>query len=487
MVNVTPGYRRALNISVTLFWLVMTGMLIQRHYGFFHLAGPPPRSSLTLPDIEEQWMGVYQYGEKVGYLSRKISPVPAGYSMDETFRIKTRIMGVEKDLMTSLNADLDHSLRLVSFAAKITADLDIDVSGKVRGNDLTLIINSSGAKTIKNIHLRKEPTLEGPAFAAMLRDLRPGERITVPVFDPALMDIKNLGLTIEAKEKILSLGKWREAYRVNGNMDGIDFNVWMTENGEILKEETPMGLLFLKEAKGDALKIGHPSLDLISQASVPLNMKLPPNISYLKIRISGIDFNGLEIDGGRQTLGGNILEVTREKIGTGMKGYRTQMMDHALDRYLCESVFLQTKNRDIVTLAKKIVKNEKDPLVSARLIHDWVYRNIEKTPAITIPTAVDVLKTKKGDCNEHAVLFTAIARSAGIPAKIAIGLVYKDGFYYYHAWPEFYAGQWISADPTLGQFPADASHIRLITGELGEQGRILSVIGKIRIEVLAYR
>ena len=101
--------------------------------------------------------------------------------------------------------------------------------------------------------------------------------------------------------------------------------------------------------------------------------------------------------------------------------------------------------------------------------------------------ATDVLRTKKGDCNEHATLFTALARAAGIPAKIAVGLTYKDGFFYYHAWSEIFAGQWIAVDPTLGQFPADAGHIRLITGDLDRQVQVLPVINKIRIEGLEYR
>jgi transglutaminase-like putative cysteine protease len=133
------------------------------------------------------------------------------------------------------------------------------------------------------------------------------------------------------------------------------------------------------------------------------------------------------------------------------------------------------------------VKDEKDPLVAARLIHEWVYKNIEKVPTVTLPVATDVLKTKKGDCNEHTTLFTALARAAGIPSKIAVGLTYKDGFFYYHAWPEFNAEKWIAADPTLGQFPADASHIRLVTGDLDRQIQILPVINKIRIEGLEYR
>ena len=148
---------------------------------------------------------------------------------------------------------------------------------------------------------------------------------------------------------------------------------------------------------------------------------------------------------------------------------------------------IQSKDSKIVSMAKEIVRDEKDTLKRARLIYDWVYRNIRKTPAITIPMAAEVLRSRRGDCNEHTTLYTALARAAGIPTRIALGLTYKDGFFYYHAWPEIFIGQWIAIDPTLGQFPADAAHIRITSGEIDKQMQILSVIGKIKIEGLEYR
>ncbi len=490
--HVMFSYRKTFYIAVTLFWLVTMGMLMQRHYGTFHLSGrfsgPVLQSSFTPSDIsEEQWMGVYLNGEKIGYLSRKISPTPDGYTMDEAFRVKMIVMGEEKDIETLLNAALDRSLKLLLFTAKLKADVDIELSGNVKGNDLYLTINSSGVKTTKEIHLSKVPTLNGPAITGMLRGLKPGDKISVPVFDPTLIGVEDLELKVAAKEKIMSLGKMQETYKVNGNMKGIEFSTWITESGEVLREESPMGFLLVKETKNDALKIARPSLDLISQAAVPFKIKLPPDVSYLKVRVTGISFKGLELDGGRQKLTGDVLEINKEIIDKRLKTQNTEFRGSAFDEYLKDTIFIQSKDPQIKALAREITKDEKDTIIAARLIYDWVYINIKKVPTTSIPMAKDVLRTKRGDCNEHTTLFTALARAAGIPAKIAVGLTYKDGFFYYHAWPEIYAGKWIAVDPTLGQFPADAGHIRLIAGDLDRQIQILPVINKIHIEGLEYR
>jgi transglutaminase-like putative cysteine protease len=73
-----------------------------------------------------------------------------------------------------------------------------------------------------------------------------------------------------------------------------------------------------------------------------------------------------------------------------------------------------------------------------------------------------------------------------------VGLVHMHGAFYYHAWPEVYleeagGGLWLPVDPTLNQFPADATHIRLARGGLDRQAALLAVIGRARMNVLELR
>ena len=114
---------------------------------------------------------------------------------------------------------------------------------------------------------------------------------------------------------------------------------------------------------------------------------------------------------------------------------------------------------------------------------------VEKKPTVSLPSALEVLRTKVGDCNEHTALFVALARSIGIPARINVGLAYVRGAFYYHAWPEVYIdegkgrGLWLPVDPTFNQFPADATHLRLARGGLDKQAAILPLIGKAEDDV----
>ena len=113
-----------------------------------------------------------------------------------------------------------------------------------------------------------------------------------------------------------------------------------------------------------------------------------------------------------------------------------------------------------------------------------MYNQIEKQVTITVPSAVEVLDTRRGDCNEHTILFVALARAVGLPARTAAGLVYANGNFYYHAWPEVYLGEWVAVDPTFGQFPADASHLRFTIGGLARQMELIRLIGRVSLDVI---
>jgi hypothetical protein len=99
-----------------------------------------------------------------------------------------------------------------------------------------------------------------------------------------------------------------------------------------------------------------------------------------------------------------------------------------------------------------------------------------------VPSAVQVLEARRGDCNEHTVLYVALARALGLPARTAVGLVYVNGAFFYHAWPEVWLGEWVAVDPTFGQHPADAAHLRFVVGGLAQQVEVVRLIGRLSID-----
>jgi transglutaminase-like putative cysteine protease len=162
---------------------------------------------------------------------------------------------------------------------------------------------------------------------------------------------------------------------------------------------------------------------------------------------------------------------------------RQDLPENEKQEYLRPTPFIQSDHPEIRRLAGEIAGEPREPLEQARRINDWVYRNIRKQPVVSIPSALEVLRQRMGDCNEHAALFTALVRAAGIPARLQAGIIYQEGKFFYHAWVQVHLGSWISVDPTLNQLPADATHIRLVEGDLDQQVDLVKIIGRLKVEV----
>jgi len=471
-------FGKIIAVVIGALWLVTMAMLVQRHYGSFE--APAGDSAPPSWMLEESWAGIYQGTNKVGYASGKMTPTEDGYMAVEDSFMKLTVMGSEKDITMTSEAQLDKALRLRSFTFKLESDVNVEIDGKVQGRDVVMTLDMGGVKTDKTIHMTEAPYMS-PTLTPLLKNLAPGKKIRVPMVDPSTLAGDEMTIEVLGKDKITVMGLARETYKLRGMFKGAEFTMWATDEGEVIKQES-MGITFIKESEEEAKKLGTSSADLIADIAVPVDAEISEGATHLKVRLLGIDTEGLELDGGVQKLtDGNVVEINVPKTLEGV------VKSEGLDQYLGNDFLLETDDPAIKSRAAEIVSNESDTLKKARLIERWVFSNVRKVPTMTLPSALEVLRSMRGDCNEHTSLYTALARAAGVPTRIAVGIVYQDGKFYYHAWPEIYLNDWVPIDPTLGQFPADATHIRLLTGGLDKQLRLGSVIGKLKIEVVEAR
>jgi len=143
-------------------------------------------------------------------------------------------------------------------------------------------------------------------------------------------------------------------------------------------------------------------------------------------------------------------------------------------------------NPEIQALARKAVGDAANPEEKVRRLVAFVDGYVEDEDCNTSLSALDVLRNRKGDCSEHTVLFIALCRALGVPAREITGLMYGGdelGAFGGHAWAEVALdGRWVSADPTWGEFPVDATHIKLDEGDKGENG-LRFLVGAIKAEV----
>lgn len=100
------------------------------------------------------------------------------------------------------------------------------------------------------------------------------------------------------------------------------------------------------------------------------------------------------------------------------------------------------------TLAADIIKEKQanSPLTKARALYDYVIDNVRyaKQGIYGTGDANYACDSKSGNCTEFHSLFISLARSAGIPARFAVGAGIPSarntgGVDGYHCWAEFYA------------------------------------------------
>lgn len=454
--------KRLIPIFIILFWITTTFLLIHRYTPNTELdikSQSLHAGTALLQADKKRWMGIYLKGKKIGFVSSRFHEEIDGYAVHEEIKMRFMILGTLQDIHSTTNVSLSPDFKIRSFRFTMDKAQDIKIKGVIQNKILILDIETAGNKSRQEIQLNETPQIPLTVIPYLLRKgIKSGMRARFPVFDPTTLSTKNMLVDVVGKEKILLNNNEVDAFKIRGDLNGIPLMMWIDEQGDVLKEEGLMGFTLVAEPMAEAMKLLVSSSeisDLITQTVIPFNIKLPHDISYLKVRLRGIDFEGLELSGGRQTIKGDILEIMKEDINVSSKGVSERYLSLPIyglkiQQFLKDSPFIQSKNPRIVNLANEITRGEKDPLSAGRLLWAWVFKNIEKTPSITIPSAIDVLNTRKGDCNEHTALYTALARSIGLPTRISVGLVYKDSHFYYHAWPEIFVGRWIAIDPTLG-------------------------------------
>jgi hypothetical protein len=138
-------------------------------------------------------------------------------------------------------------------------------------------------------------------------------------------------------------------------------------------------------------------------------------------------------------------------------------------------------------MADKLTAGQTEVMEKVGALNAWVFRNLSFDMAGNSATALRVLRSRKGDCTEHALLLVALSRSLNIPAREVGGYTYSDqeGAFWAHAWAQIYNGtRWIDVDPAWDEIGVNATHILSTT--IDKPMAEIGFFGKMQIEVLDF-
>jgi hypothetical protein len=457
-------------------------------------------------------------GATIGYASSRIDTLTEGFVLEDEMRLRINALGSQVPASARTEIKLSETLQLEGFRFALRSDFgDFRVVGAMAGDTLLdLEIDAGG--DLQSLSL---PT-DGPVVLPQVMPIhftlgaepQPGTTYGFEVFDPSIMERQLVTIEVLGRETLIfpdsvefdeSVGLWIpatqdtvETWHVRQGFGGVELESWLDPDGLVVRATSPHGYTIERtafeiawaayrelELSGAGPAVLEPT-DIIERTAISVGAQLPrgDRIAGLTVRLRNVGLGGFDLEGERQRLSGDTLYVAAEPLPAGV-GYRLPAKRDEWDGELEPTPLIQADDPEIRRTVEGVLAEESDPLRAAERLTRWVYDNLEKEITLSVPSARQVLDMRRGDCNEHTVLYVALARSAGLPARTAAGLVYVRDRFYYHAWPEVWLDRWVPVDPTLGQFPADASHLRFVIGGLARQVELVRLIGLLQLDVVS--
>jgi hypothetical protein len=450
---------------------------------------------------EETWELLTMQGSRVGHRHTRVRPfVERG----------RRLVRLDTELVLRVARFGDDTQTRLQVQSVETQSV---VEGAVDGQQLRLTTRSAGSRVQQTLPWSDDAR----GFLAVEQSLAakpmaPGERRSIrSLSPPPLLQVATTNLVARDEEPTELRSGSEKLLRIDASTVGgpgqpaLEMTLWTDKQGLVKKTRfADLDMVSYTTIRELALhEDGAAPFDLGDFSVVKLDRPLPaghetPRATY-RVELSGDDPARVFASGPSQqasSLGDGAAELTVRALrpDTPADGFPAgsgspQPAD------LEPNALVQSNDPQVKELAERAAGGRRDPWTVAKLLEAFVHRSIrEKNFSQAFASAADVARTLEGDCTEHAVLLAALARANGIPARVAIGLVYMPGDqgFGYHMWNELWIdGRWIPMDGTLGLGGIGAGHLKLADSNLaGADGYssflpVAQVLGRLKVQVLA--
>jgi len=468
--------------------------------------------------MSESWMGVYMGGIKVGYShNEEFSLIKNGKKLKKSFSESwmkvARLGGNSIEIATMQESIYDEKGKPLECIMRIKMSESETVMRAEIGADKILF--KSGDKIIKELPYEEEFYLEVPVEKIIEEDgLKPGNKSNFKILDFTSYSLVDFSFEVIGKEDVLILGKKMRLWHAKGETTYViplSIEEWIDESGNSwrsINKTSFTTLTSIRMPKEKALEVSEETFDIAFSTIIKPNVTFenPQKIQRVTFKLSGISADKIKnfpFDDGNQ----KIIEVGKDYVivQTSSQIFKEEeailfpVKDKEFRRFLKSSAFCQAEDPEIQKVAKKIIGQERNSWRASKKIAEWVEKEMTANYYVGFATAKEIIKNREGDCSEYTVLTVALCRAVGIPARAAVGIMYGQGIFAYHMWPEVYVGRWISLDSKWlavdnksGEYYTDATHIKLGRSLLDENifkemaQAISEIIGKLKLEIIDY-
>jgi transglutaminase-like putative cysteine protease len=456
---------------------------------------------------EKTYYAVEKAGNLVGFIEIAERPGETeGHRRGPTdthILMRLTLLGQPVDLTMHETRRFDPQTGRVSFIeGEIhTPQGSISATAEIEGD--RILFTPLGSRDPVTIPLEADLYLdEGRLISALAERFAVGDDwpITLKSFDPARGRILERRFSPVGLETIVLDGVAYECVvlDVDHLTTGASERQWIDPQAELMiRTELSDGTVIYLADSTVPSRIRRASIDSMIFATVDARIDDVQRISYMKVRATirsygeVVTADSLNVPGQRfegtvdDNLIDGIFEVGYPRYdGRNAPPFPPDFSDlEDLQPYLGAGFMIEADDPVLAEKARELTEGAEDSWDAVRRLADWVGHEIEG--AIVLGSARQTYDAGKGECGGHTRLFTAFARSVGIPARMVSGGVYTDikgGSFGQHVWSEVWMGEevgWVPLDTTFRESTyVDSGHIRL-GGMTGFQ--------PLTIEVLDYR
>lgn len=356
-----------------------------------------------------------------------------------------------------------------------------EACGVLKGDKMHIRTTSAGYSSEKTVDWEDGAMMqEGLRLLLKKHGLEKGTQVTGKGFDAESESIISFSYTVSGVEEVDLLGKVARAVNIKtvaeygaSTMETVE---WLNDDLETMKSSADvmgMNIETVLCEKEYALSNNSPAeIFTASFIDAPKPLSRKDVRGKLTYTLVPLDKKKLSFPESKEQ---RITKITEDEIFITVKpssiadaGAIPYKGTQEMAEYLAPNSWIQSQHADVVALAKKAMGKATHAGTAAKNIERFVSSYISnRSLSVGYASALEVVKSKQGDCTEFALLTAALCRAVGIPARVVFGIVYvrdefegHSNFFGGHAWTQvFIDGNWYSLDAAMGKF--DAGHLAI--------------------------